>query len=200
MQVKNSMQYCMSPNGILFSGMSGPDLSGRSLASIWQNFITKLTLLFVSSLFIAANDSWTKPSTFDVRPFFDASHEYSCSTMLTVFRSSTVSKNLSNSCIKFTFGPNSSRPSIIKSMSWVGVRQLNLPASEGEKFRLSAFALAEDWHGEPSTYFSTVRPTAASAASTVSYFFFKTTSTWRRTLGSVNTEFAMNEMITVYYI
>lgn len=150
MQVKNSMQYCSSPNGILLSGMSGPDLSGRSLASIWQNLITQLTLLLVSNLFIAANDSWTKPSTFDARAFFAVSYEYSCSTMLKVFRSFTSLNKLNNSCIKFTFGPSSSRPSVIKSISWVGVRQLNLLARDGDKFRLSVFGLAEDWYGEPS--------------------------------------------------
>ena len=69
--------------------------------------------------------------------------------MLKMFSSFTSLKNLNNSCIKFTFGPRNSRPSIIKSMSWVEVRQLHLLANDGDKFELSVFGLAEDLHGEP---------------------------------------------------
>lgn len=183
-QVKNSMQYWINPNGILWIGMRGPDLSGLSIARHWQNFRIRLTLLLVCSLCMAEIDSSTKPSTDDEIPIFWASQKYSCSTMVKAFTVS-LPRNLISRSARLKLVPSSDRPSMIRSVSCFWLKQFNFPARDGDRSRSSLLGLVPDGiGGEPSIILSTVIPSAASASSSVLNFFFKSINTWRRILDS----------------
>ena len=92
--VKNSIQYCIKPNGIRWIGVRGLDLSSLSCASPWQNLNTKLTLLLSPNLFIALRESWMNDLGFDVIPFLQATHKYNLSNMAITSTNSFCSNKL----------------------------------------------------------------------------------------------------------
>ena len=75
--------------------------------------------------------------------------------------------------------PNNATLSMTRSMSWAFVRQLNFPVNDGDKIRASSLgpSFAETLLGVLSRYDSTVNPRAASASSTVAFFFLTSSNT-----------------------